>query len=66
MAQPSPSRPPVDLTALAESGIASDRRTDYRRVQRFPPLFQQAARAHRHPVGDRRRVDETCCRVQGS
>src|SRR5207248_3344663 len=51
---------------LAERGGAVDRSTVYRWVQRFLPLFQQAARAHRHPVGDRWRVDETYCRMGGA
>src|SRR5947207_4052023 len=51
---------------LAERGVAVDRSTIYRWVQRFLPLFQVAARAHRHAVGDRWRVDETYCRVRGS
>src|SRR5947207_7043339 len=51
---------------LAERGVAVDRSTIYRWVQRFLPLFQEAARAHRHPVGDRWRVDETSCRVRGT
>ena len=29
------------------------------------PLFQEAARAHRRPVGGKWRVDETYCRLQG-
>jgi IS6 family transposase len=51
---------------LAERGIAVDRSTVYRWAQRFLPLFQAAARAHRHAVGDRWRVDETYCRVNGT
>jgi transposase, IS6 family len=51
---------------LAERGIAVDRSTVYRWVQRFLPRFQQAARAHRHLVGDRWHVDETYCRVSGA
>jgi transposase-like protein len=50
---------------LAERGIAVARSTVYRWVQRFLPLFGEAARAHRHTVGDRWRVDETYCRLQG-
>ncbi len=37
----------------------------YRWVQRFLPLFQEAARAHRRPVGAKWRVDETYIRLQG-
>jgi transposase-like protein len=44
---------------LAERGIAVDRSTVYRWVQRFLPRFQAAARAHRRAVGERWRVDET-------
>jgi IS6 family transposase len=51
---------------LAERGITVDRSTLYRWEQRFLPRFQEAARAHRHPVGDRWRVDETYCRVRGT
>jgi IS6 family transposase len=51
---------------LAERGIAVDRSTVSRWVQRFLPRFQQAARAHRHLVGDRWHVDETYCRVSGA
>jgi len=50
---------------LAERGVTVDRSTVYRWVQRFLPLFQETARAHRHAVGDRWRVDETYCRLQG-
>jgi len=50
---------------LAERGVAVDRSTVYRWVQRFLPRFQEAARAHRHAVGDRWRVDETSCRLNG-
>ncbi len=51
---------------LAERGVAVDRSTVYRWVQRFLPLFREAARAPRHPVGDRWRVDETYCRLHGT
>ncbi len=37
----------------------------YRWVQRFLPLFQHAARAHRRAVGTTWRVDETYVRLQG-
>jgi len=50
---------------LAERGVAVNRSTVYRWVQRFLPLFQETARAHRHAVGERWRVDETYCRLQG-
>jgi hypothetical protein len=35
-------------------------------VQRFLPLFQTAARAHRHPVGTQWRIDETYVRLNGA
>ena len=44
---------------LAERGLAVDRSTVYRWVQRFLPLFGEAARAHRRAVGAQWRVDET-------
>lgn len=50
---------------LAERGVMVDRTTIYRWVRRFLPLFQQAARAYRHPVGEKWRVDETYCRLNG-
>jgi transposase, IS6 family len=50
---------------LAERGLTVDRSTIYRWVQRFLPQFQAAARASRRPVGDRWRVDETYCRLNG-
>lgn len=50
---------------FAERGLSVDRSTVYRWVQRFLPLFQQAARAHRRAVGTRWRVDETYVRLQG-
>jgi transposase-like protein len=50
---------------LAESGLSVERSTVYRWVQRFLPPFQATARANRRPVGDRWRVDETYCRLNG-
>ncbi len=50
---------------LAERGIMVDRSTVYRWVQRFLPLFAEAARAHRVPVGGNWRVDETYRRLNG-
>ena len=50
---------------FAERGLVVDRTTIYRWVQRFLPLFQDAARVHRHPVGEKWRVDETYSRPQG-
>jgi transposase-like protein len=38
----------------------------YRWVQRFLPLFQDAARVHRRPVGEKWRVDETYTRLGGT
>lgn len=50
---------------LAERGLVVDRSTLYRGVQRFLPLFAEAARAYRHALGSRWRVDETYLRLQG-
>jgi len=50
---------------LAERGIAVDHVTIYRWVQRFTPLFADAARPHRHATGDRWFVDETYVKVAG-
>ena len=50
---------------FAERGLIVDRSTVYRWVQRFLPLFGEAARAHRRPVGAKWRVDETYVRLQG-
>ncbi len=50
---------------FAERGLVVDRSTIYRWVQRFLPLFGEAARAHRRPVGEKWRVDETYCRLNG-
>jgi len=44
---------------LAERGIEVDHVTVYRWVQRFTPLFAEAARPCRHATGDRWFVDET-------
>ncbi len=38
----------------------------YRWVQRFLPLFQEAARVHRRPVGTTWRADETYTRLNGT
>ncbi len=51
---------------LAERGVAVDRSTVYRWVQRFLPRFEMAARTYRQAVGGKWRVDETYCRVHGS
>ncbi len=50
---------------FADRGLVVDRSTIYRWVQRFLPVFQEAARAHRRPVGAKWRVDETYIRLQG-
>ncbi len=54
---------------FAERGLGVDRSTIYRWVQRLarraPPLFGDAARAHRRPVGRKWRVVETYCRLNG-
>ncbi len=50
---------------LAERGIEVDHVTVYRWVQRFTPLFVDAARPCRHTVGDRWFVDETYVKVAG-
>jgi IS6 family transposase len=50
---------------LAERGIAVDHVTVYRWVQRFSPLFADAARPLRHATGDRWFVDETHVKVAG-
>jgi transposase-like protein len=44
---------------LAERGVQVDYVTVYRWVQRFTPLFADAARFARHSPGDRWFVDET-------
>jgi transposase, IS6 family len=50
---------------LAERGVAVDHVTVYRWVQRFTPLFADAARPLRHATGDRWFVDETYVKVAG-
>src|SRR5215207_5070964 len=50
---------------LAERGFAVDRTAVYRWVQRFLPLFGEAARRHRTRVGKQWRVDETYCDFKG-
>jgi transposase-like protein len=50
---------------LAERGIEVDHVTVYRWVQRFTPLFADAARPTRHAIGDRWFVDETYVKVAG-
>jgi transposase-like protein len=50
---------------LGERGIEVDHVTVYRWVQRFTPLFAEAARPLRHATGDRWFVDETYVKVAG-
>ena len=50
---------------LAERGVEVDHVTVYRWVQRFTPLFADAARPLRHATGDRWSVDETHVKVAG-
>jgi len=50
---------------LAERGLVVDLRTVYRWVRRFLPLQGEAARRFWRPVGDRWRVEETSCRLDG-
>ena len=50
---------------LAERGVEVDHVTVYRWVQRFAPLFADAARFTRHAPGDRWFVDETYVKVGG-
>jgi transposase-like protein len=50
---------------LADRGIEVDHVTVYRWVQRFTPLFADAARPCRHATGDRWFVDETYVKVAG-
>src|SRR5829696_8373473 len=50
---------------LAERGVEVDHVTVYRWVQRFTPLFADAARPQRHATGDRWFVDETYMKVAG-
>ena len=57
----------ADVVAwLAERGLAVDRSTIYRWVQRFLSLFGATARAYRRPVGTQWRVDETYIRLNGT
>jgi transposase-like protein len=50
---------------LAERGVEVDHVTVYRWVQRFTPLFADAARPLRHATGDRWFVDETYVKIAG-
>jgi transposase-like protein len=51
---------------LAERGVEVDHVSVYRWVQRFTPIFAEAARPSRHAVGDRWHVDETYVKVAGT
>ena len=50
---------------LAERGMRVDHVSVYRWVQRFTPLFIDAARSCRHAAGDRWFVDETYVKIAG-
>src|SRR5882762_3587459 len=50
---------------LVERGVEVDHVTVFRWVQRFTPLFADAARFCRHSPGDRWHVDETYVKVNG-
>jgi transposase, IS6 family len=50
---------------LAERHILVDASTVFDWVQKFAPLYQDAAKAHRHRVGSRWSVDETYVKVAG-
>ena len=50
---------------LAERGVTVDPSTIYDWVQAFTPLFIEAARQHRSPVGTHWHVDETLLKVGG-
>jgi transposase-like protein len=50
---------------LAERGIHVDPSTLYDWVQHFTPLYQEAARAYRHPPRGKWSVDETYIKVGG-
>jgi transposase-like protein len=51
---------------LAERGMHVHRSTIYLWVQRFTPLYQEAARPHRRPVGRVWHTDETYIKVAGA
>ncbi len=50
---------------LAERGVHVDPSSVFDWVQRFTPLYKEAARPHRHRVGTRWAVDETYIRLAG-
>ena len=51
---------------LAERGVEVDHVSVYRWMQRFTPLFADAARPCRHATGDRWFADETHLKVAGT
>lgn len=51
---------------LAERGVHVDASTVFDWVQRFTPLYQDAARPHRRRVGRRWSIDETYIRIAGT
>jgi transposase-like protein len=53
------------VVLLAERGIHVDRTTVFDWVQRFAPLYMEAARHMRRPVGGRWSTDETYVKVAG-
>ncbi len=58
--------PYADITELlAERGVHVDPSTVFDWVQRFTPLYKDAARSHRHRVSTRWAVDETYIRLAG-
>ncbi len=58
--------PYADLVELlAERGVHVDPSSVFDWVQRFTPLYKDAARSHRHCVGTRWAVDETYIRLAG-
>jgi transposase-like protein len=50
---------------LAERGVFVDPSAIFAWVQHFAPLYQEAARPHRHPVRRRWAIDETYIKVAG-
>jgi transposase-like protein len=53
------------ITVAVRWGVEGDHVTVYRWVQRFTPLFADAARPLRHATGDRWFVDETYVKASG-
>lgn len=50
---------------LAERGVHVDASTIFDWVQRFTPLYQEAAWPYRHRAGGKWSIDETCIKVAG-